>query len=430
VFRLLAKHNKQLRSLMVVFASDSTQAMHWGAPVAGLPDAAGPVEWEWRPDAALAGLRGLEELDAATQLFVRDGGDWQHLVQLAAMTKLVWVEVHYAPPLLLPSPQQQQQQQQLWRWLSLMELEYCWSSLDGHGLGRLLLACPALQRACIAISKPSTPGALPALPAAGEPLPPHSSLKEMQLHSCCHWGSAAAAAAHWAALAPVLSGVPAITIHEWPLSSSSSSSSSPAGGRMPDLAPCTAVSTLKLCFECSGQPAGVQEDFLAMLAPLVQLKQLGVQRAAWLNARNVVTLQYMLPQLQLVQLVGCGSLLPAAAGGPAQQQEQQQEGQQQHAGEEQEPVQPEKQAQQQQEQDANEEAEQQVLGKVMQLLRPGLCLEVSTYPQSVKDGEQQAAAPDGTSSGTTSISTSYTSSGSGSSSSSSSSSDAEGGSSK
>lgn len=75
-----------------------------------------------------------------------------------------------------------------------------------------------------------------------------------------------------------------------------------------------------------------------MVTPLVQLQQLEVQSAKWLNARVVLVLQLMLPQLQHVGLKWCGKLVHGAAGAPV----------------------------------VTPEAEQQALSKVQQLLRPGL----------------------------------------------------------
>jgi hypothetical protein len=83
-----------------------------------------------------------------------------------------------------------------------------------------------------------------------------------------------------------------------------------------------------------------QEDFLAMLAPLVQLRRLEVEYAARLNARVAVPLQHMLPQLQVLTLQHCGRELPMA---PAHYPRERQE---------------------------------ELLGKVRQLLRPGLQLVV------------------------------------------------------
>jgi hypothetical protein len=93
------------------------------------------------------------------------------------------------------------------------------------------------------------------------------------------------------------------------------------------------------------------EDFLSMLAPMQQLQRLEVVSAPGLNARAVVPLQYMVPQLQWVRLRGCGKLVPVVVNrGFGQDQEVNQQ------------------------QVAAEAA--QLLESVRQLLRPGLVLEV------------------------------------------------------
>jgi hypothetical protein len=68
-----------------------------------------------------------------------------------------------------------------------------------------------------------------------------------------------------------------------------------------------------------------QEDFLFMVAPLVQLEVLNVVNTSWVNPQVALPLQYMLPQLQCILLTGCGQLTimdaAAGAGGMGQQQE-------------------------------------------------------------------------------------------------------------
>jgi hypothetical protein len=83
-----------------------------------------------------------------------------------------------------------------------------------------------------------------------------------------------------------------------------------------------------------------QEDFLLMLAPLVQLRCLEVSRAPRLNARVALVLQTMLPKLRKLILKDCGSQLPLEAASAIQQ------------------------------------GREEILGKVKELLRPGLQLVV------------------------------------------------------
>jgi hypothetical protein len=80
-----------------------------------------------------------------------------------------------------------------------------------------------------------------------------------------------------------------------------------------------------------------QEEYVCMLAPLVQLQQVQLLDAPRVNARVALSLQPLLPQLQSVRLLRCGELLPEGS---------------------------------------DWQREQQALGGVMQLLRPGLVLEV------------------------------------------------------
>jgi hypothetical protein len=157
------------------------------------------------------------------------------------------------------------------------------------------------------------------------------------------------AAAEFAALVPVVSGVVDLTLLHWPR----------WGGGLPDLSACKALTAVELSrwegWRENSHVGTGQEDFLSMVAPLVQLQRLVVCRMPWLNARVASWLQHMLPQLQLVQLIACGRLLPAAPAGQGQQAAQQQ---QQQAEEE-------------------EQREREVLQQVRQLLRPGLQVEVS-----------------------------------------------------
>jgi hypothetical protein len=121
---------------------------------------------------------------------------------------------------------------------------------------------------------------------------------------------------------------------------------------LPDLSPCTAVTSL--AFACLVTPypdlVPYQEDLLSMVVPLVQLQHLEVRDASWVNPRVALGLQSLLPNLQHLAMVNCGWLSAAGPAGQQQQQQQQGEGQ---AGE-----------------------EEEVLAKLQALLRPGLSLTV------------------------------------------------------
>jgi hypothetical protein len=318
VVRLLAQHNRQLRSLC--FGYENSEPIEWDAQVAGLPDAAGPVEKEWRPDTSLASLHGLEVLEGELWLRVQDPDDWQHLAQLTALTSLAVTVVCAPPP--LPGVT-----------LSVLYIRL-YVELGGADLGRVLLACPGLQRVDVCLR------AAAAVPPGGMRLTAHPSLREIELHGCRMWRPAAAA--HWAALAPVLGGVSRLSLNQWPRRGSSACRH--AG--LPDLTPCTALTELVL--DCRGAPSDEettlpeQEDFLAMLAPLVQLQRLKLYSAQRLNARVALVLQTMLPQLRRLTLWGCGSQAPLEAAPAA----------------------------------AGHQGREQVLGKVKQLLRDGLELVV------------------------------------------------------
>jgi hypothetical protein len=323
---MLLQHGRQLRTLKIQNWSDS---LDFTAHVPGLPDAADPADWLWRPDADLAAMSQLDTLYAdhsrlqGFRLRVEDDSHWQHLAQLSRLQRLCGVECLYAPP------------QPAGVTLSVLELSQCGVHLGGYDVGRLLLACPLLQCAYVSVMSQ-------AAPASGPRLPSHPRLEELGLYSCDEWGDAAAAVAQFGALAPVLSGVGTLELYDWPLPSSRWSAA------LPDLSPCTAVT--KLRFERGGGPDAApepeEEDYLSMLAPLVRLRSLYIERALRLNARAVVPLQYMLPQLQSVELQDCGRLLQVAQGGE-QQEEQQQE---------------------------QRMAEEEATEKVKQLLGPGLQL--------------------------------------------------------
>jgi hypothetical protein len=313
----LAQHNRQLRSLSVWWGG-SPDEVTWSNPVARLPDAAGALEWQWRPDAALAALTGLEDLGGGRQLCIRDQGDWQHLAQLSALSKLRLVRVYSAPPA------------QAGVTLRVVDLQDSQVHLGGHDVGQVLLACPLLQSAVLWISRLADA----TMPPAGIRLAPHPSLRCLELGGVSVWG--VATATHFGALAPVLSGVVDLRLVSWPLSSTSQNR-----GGLPDLSLHTALTRLAfaspLLPQESLQPPE-QEDFLSMVAPLKQLRRLSIRFAPRLNARAAVPLQLMLPQLQHLELWRCGEELPLAAEGAHRQQQE------------------------------------EILSKVKQLLRPGLQL--------------------------------------------------------
>jgi hypothetical protein len=317
--RLLAQHTPRLRDLQ--FWREAEVPPDWGAAVAGLPDAAGPVEGEWHPGPALAALRGLEVLCGDRLLTIEGEPHWQDLAQLTALTALLWTHIHYAPPLRAGAT------------LGVLELDGCHIHLGGRGLGRLLLACPQLETADLILTAPlvSTP-----VGPSESPLQPHPSLKTFQLRNCHSWGSAAPTAAaaapaavaavgvkaHFGALAPVLRGVLHLELHSWP----AGSSSSPAVGTLPDLS--NGTSLKKLVFVChEGHPDQAQpeqEQFLSMVGALGgKLQGLEVRHAPRLNARVALVLQSLLPQLQRVVLNSCGAQLPLMPAGSTRQQVQQ-----------------------------------------------------------------------------------------------------------
>jgi hypothetical protein len=328
---VLGQHNRQLRTLLIEKEyTDPT----WDTPVAGVPDADSSA-LKWHPDAALAALTALECLCADNYLTISSAADWQHMARLSALTKLVHTKIHTPPPQLEVSL------------LSLRGLS-CSVALGGREAGELLLACSGLQHATLQVTCDTPPAVSPGGAIA---LRPHSSLVKLELW-CRRWGLAAAA--HFAQLAPVLRGVPSLDLCDlgaWPQTSGEPGA---AGIQVPDLRPCTALSVLGFNLDNVGA-AWEQEDFLSWLAPLSQLRSIEVRGARGLNARAVVPLQHMLPQLQHVMLKRCGKLLPVARH--VQEQQQQQgavQGQEAQLAE-------------------------QMLAKVRQLLRPGLVLEVLFY---------------------------------------------------
>jgi hypothetical protein len=322
VVHLLAVHNRQLRKLQFEHEIWETE---WDAQVAGLPqaDAAGAADTAWRPDASLASLQGLEVLEGGRWLCLEHPDDWQHLVQLTALTTLDVLVLCPPPPGVT---------------LRVPFIRFC-VAVHGADVGRALLACAGLQRASLFVEGVDGSETETALPPGVLRLAAHPALRELQLDTVASWEPTAAA--NWAALAPVLAGVSRLSLNQWPRRGSSACRH--AG--LPDLTPCTALTELVL--DCRGLPAvdettlPEQEDFLAMLAPLVQLQRLHISHARRLNARAALVLQTMLPQLQQLTLESCGSRAPLEAAAAAG-----------HQGRE------------------------QVLGKVKQLLRDGLELVV------------------------------------------------------
>jgi hypothetical protein len=336
---LLAQHHRKLR-VLTLQCTWGPEDMDWDVPVEGLANAADPVDWPWYPDADLAALTGLRCLTGGFILSIRTEEHWQHLAQLRALTRLARVDWRWVP-----------QQQPAATSLRLLDLQDCEAYLGGYDLGLLLLACPQLQQAHASINGHGAAEEGDTRPRLG----PHPTLEDLHLNWCNAWGNdddAAAAAAEFAALAPVIRSVPDITLMGWPRFGDVQ----PWCG-LPNLGPCTGLTALVFGVHHEGgveSDAG-QEDFLLMLAPLVQLQYLKVYAARCLNARVVGWLQHMLPQLEHVKLSVCGRLLPWAAAGNAQQQGQQQQQQQQ------------------------EQEEERVLQQVKQLLCPGLQLEVQGY---------------------------------------------------
>jgi hypothetical protein len=334
VARLLARHNPRLRVLWV-WCKEDADMTSWDAAVEGLPEAAAAggeaVTWEWFPSDSLAALKRLEYLDSR-QLDICDKAAWQHMAALTALTQLLGALFQYAPP-LAAGP-----------YLSVLVLSECEVYIGGYDMGRLLLACPQLETAELTVNMYLSPE--PVVRPHVQ-LTPHPKLKTLVLRTCNRWGTglpaevtggtdaevAAAAAAATAAavtqfraLAPVLQGVLKLSLHDWPTSSSSGggagSSSSGRGDHaktvLPDLSPCTALTALEFGSpeEASSRGRGrglvepEQEEYACMLAPLMQLQRVQLCDASRVNARVALALQAMLPQLQRVELLRCGELLP------------------------------------------------------------------------------------------------------------------------
>jgi hypothetical protein len=295
----LAAHHKQLRSLTTSYGPTTRE---WQLPMGDNP---------WRPDASLAAVTGLQRLSAGDLLHFKDHGDWQHAAQLTALTSLTGARFYCAPDPLLAGEV-----------LTTLELGACWVCVeDGYELGRILLACPLLERADLDIGwKLGSTHALPAAGTAGSattapapaaaaetgrpPLPAHPTLQELALGPCFHWGPAAAAAAHFGLLSPVLTGVTQLTLKAWPGGGAPSpfGPAPQAAGPLPDLSPCSSLVSLVF-----GDAGGISQGmFCAMVAPLQQLQRIMLIGARQATASVGVELQGILPRLQRLQLKGCG----------------------------------------------------------------------------------------------------------------------------
>jgi hypothetical protein len=309
---LLAAHNRQLRTLAISWHGVGEEGP-WSSNFAEEQHGAAALA-PWRPTAALAALTGLERLSAGRLLLVSTAAEWRHLAQLTALTRLEGVVSQYAPPVVQQQQQRrrqqqqeaahEEQQQQSEALLALVELVKCDIRLGGHGLGCLLVACPALVTADVRIVAGGElqAGAPPAAGHCG--LRPHATLQSLVLRGCSEWDGVPAA--HLSALAPVLGCLPCLHLAEFTLGSGDEPGV--ASKNLPNMSSFTALTSLQL--ELGGRPdyPPEQEDFLSMLAPLKQLRRLRVQHAEGLNPRAVVLLQHTLPQLQYVELNACGQL--------------------------------------------------------------------------------------------------------------------------
>jgi hypothetical protein len=214
---------------------------------------------------------------------------------MTALTNLDGVHIHCAPL------------QQAVTSLRLVHLD-AYAHLGGRGLRALLHALPNLKSAAVSISQPLD---LAAVQPAGKQ-GPHPCLRELEIQDCSSWGNAAAAAAELDALGGILSGVSQLELTGWPCGYSSNLA---AGCGLPALSMCTGLVSLHLqCTTARRRRASApcQEDFLSMLRPLQQLTSLKVGDAPLINERSAFPLKLMLPRLQEVELVDCGSLMPLA----------------------------------------------------------------------------------------------------------------------
>jgi hypothetical protein len=173
VVGLLAEHKPQLRKLE--FEWEYGGDIQWDAQVAGLPAAAGPVDKEWHPDAALASLRGLESLEGGRWLSIQHEEHWQHLAQLTALTRLRGIGVTCVPHLLAGAK------------LSVLELACSRVELSGYDLGRLPLFGAGrgyyeggASSGCSTTSWQQAAGAPPALAVLAAARMPHLGPQQQQ----------------------------------------------------------------------------------------------------------------------------------------------------------------------------------------------------------------------------------------------------------
>jgi hypothetical protein len=234
-------------------------------------------------------------------MYINSEAKWQALVQLPALQSLAGAVISWAPPL-----------QQSGAALRVLVLDRCDAHMGGYDLGRLLLACPLLQHAAFSLGMrpPVAPVGMALQPQQRARLTPHPSLQHVMLYNCGAWG--AAAGAEFGDLAAAVAGMPSIGLQGWPLGGPGS----PHGG-LPDLSPFTAlIGLLFMCSPSDDAPLLLpeQEDFLGMVAAAPQLQHIVIHSAPRVNARCALLLQTVLPRLQVVELVDCGSLMPLAAG--------------------------------------------------------------------------------------------------------------------
>jgi hypothetical protein len=294
LIQICAQHNRQLCVLKLGRGPIAGgRPIRWSFDLPDLPAAPVAQQAVWHPDAALASLTGLQCLHALGVLHISTPADWQQLTRLTALTELGGVHIHCVPLQQVAAP------------LRLLALENSRVHLGGHELAQLALALPSLEGMSITISEPIPPAAVQ---PAGMQLARHPRLRKVQLEGCCVWGDAAAAAAEFDPLGVVLSGVSELVLRGWPPGFSMEGG---AGRGLPDLSACTGLVALEFGCTIAGAPymymsSPGQEQFVSMLAPLVQLTSLHVCRARGMNMQAVLELQFTLSRLQCVNLQGCG----------------------------------------------------------------------------------------------------------------------------
>jgi hypothetical protein len=258
----LQQHNRQLRSLSLRYQPGE-------APMAALP-----------LEVVRQALPGLECLQAPYLLSISDQDDWQHLAAWRGLTQL-GAGIMCVPVLPVGTS------------VGVLELVDCRVHLDGYGLGQVLLGLRSLQRATVALRSPAPQPVQPSRPQ----LAPHASLKVFGLTCFAGPPGMGTAAAECSALAPVLRGVANLSM-AWP----------ELFNTLPDLSQCTALSALS--FRTLTVAAEYTKDeYVSMLAPLVQLRSLELYNAGQLSAEAAVQLQHMLPKLQHMSMSHCGSLV-------------------------------------------------------------------------------------------------------------------------